>query len=225
MTYQAVMDELRKMGTAQNVKIYKRHGAGDNLFGVSFANLNKLKKKLSPDTGLAVKLWESGNADARCLAAMIADPAEIKSSQANAWVMDISYYLHADMLSGLLAGAPFAAKLMATWMKSKREHVRQCGYNLLAARLKNGHDVSDAECRQYLKVIEREIHSSPNRARHAMNMALIAIGLYRPSLRPAVFEAAGRIGKVEVDHGQTSCKSPDARAYIEKAAKRVKIRK
>ncbi len=33
-------------------------------------------------------------------------------------------------------------------------------------------------------------------------------------------EAATRIGKVDVDHGQTSCKTPDAVPYIEKAAKR-----
>ncbi len=33
-------------------------------------------------------------------------------------------------------------------------------------------------------------------------------------------EAAKRIGKVEVDHGETNCKTPDAAPYIEKAAKR-----
>jgi hypothetical protein len=41
MNLQQVMDTLRKMGTAQNVKLYKRHGAGGNLFRVSFANLNQ----------------------------------------------------------------------------------------------------------------------------------------------------------------------------------------
>jgi len=34
-----VMTELEFLGTEQNRKIYRRHGAGDNQFGVSFANL------------------------------------------------------------------------------------------------------------------------------------------------------------------------------------------
>ena len=42
MTYQQTMARLRKLGTVQNIKIYKRHGAGENLFGVSFANLEAI---------------------------------------------------------------------------------------------------------------------------------------------------------------------------------------
>jgi len=51
MTYTQVMTELKKMGTSQNIKIYKNHGAGDNLFGVSFANLKLLQKKIKIDHG------------------------------------------------------------------------------------------------------------------------------------------------------------------------------
>jgi hypothetical protein len=34
--------------------------------------------------------------------------------------------------------------------------------------------------------------------------------------------ASGRIGKVHVDHGETSCKTPEAVAYIEKMWARKK---
>jgi len=36
MTYREIMKELEALGTAQNRKVYRRHGAGENLFGVSF---------------------------------------------------------------------------------------------------------------------------------------------------------------------------------------------
>jgi hypothetical protein len=49
-----------------------------------------------------------------------------------------------------------------------------------------------------------------------MNMALIAIGVRSAGLRKLALAAAKRIGKVEVDHGDTSCKTPDAAAYIAK---------
>jgi hypothetical protein len=80
--------------------------------------------------------------------------------------------------------------------------------------------VSDADAEKVLATIEKEIHRSPNWARYAMNAALIGIGIYKPALRSKAIEAARRIGKVEVDHGETYCKTPDAAPYIEKAARR-----
>jgi len=44
-------------------------------------------------------------------------------------------------------------------------------------------------------------------------------------LKKEAIAAAGRIGKVEVDHGKTSCKTPDAAAYIKKASARSRGRK
>jgi hypothetical protein len=64
----------------------------------------------------------------------------------------------------------------------------------------------------------------PNRARYAVNTVVIAIGVYRPSLTRAALAAAKRIGKVEVDHGETSCMTPDAVPYIEKALQRKKAK-
>lgn len=50
----------------------------------------------------------------------------------------------------------------------------------------------------------------------AMNSALIAIGCRNAKLEKLAVAAAKRIGPVEVDHGDTSCKTPDAVAYIAK---------
>jgi hypothetical protein len=49
-----------------------------------------------------------------------------------------------------------------------------------------------------------------------MNNAVIAIGGRNPALAAAATAAAGRIGRVEVDHGETGCKTPEAAAYIER---------
>ena len=51
-----------------------------------------------------------------------------------------------------------------------------------------------------------------------MNSALIGIGMRSPAFEKKAIAAAGRIGKVEVDHGETGCKTPAAAAYIRKAA-------
>jgi 3-methyladenine DNA glycosylase AlkD len=220
MNYREVISELERMGTAQNVKVYKRHGAGDNVYGVSFANLNKLQKKIGRDQELAESLWDSGNVDARSLALMIADPDILSEATVERWVRDNEYYVIADLLASLVAKTGFAEKKFDRWSKAKAEYVRQAGYSLLASLLKDGHELSDSKCRAALERIEEQIQRSPNRAKHAMNMALIAIGTYRPELSEEAKNVSLRIGKVEVDHGETSCKTPDAVSYIDKALKR-----
>ena len=56
-------------------------------------------------------------------------------------------------------------------------------------------------------------------------LGLIAIGIYKPQLQKTAIAASRRIGKVEVDHGETSCKTPAAEPYILKAAKRKSAKK
>lgn len=212
-----VMKALKDAGTAQNIKIYKRHGAQEPMFGVSFANLNKLKKKIKVDHPLARQLWESGNMDARTLATMIADPDQMTAKEADAWMKDVDYYLLADMLAGLVAKSDFAKKKMELWRKRKGEYPRAVGYSVACNLLTTDPDaLSDDECLTLLSDIETSIHDSPNRARHAMNQAVICIGVARPQIRNLVFDAVKRIGPVDVDHGETSCKTPDAAAYIRK---------
>lgn len=58
-----------------------------------------------------------------------------------------------------------------------------------------------------------------------MNRALIAIGIRNEDLEQTAIEIAREIGKVHVDHGATSCKTPDAEPYIKKARERAEKKK
>ena len=73
-----------------------------------------------------------------------------------------------------------------------------------------------------LALIEQEIHNQPNRVREAMNNTLIAIGCRNPTLQEKSLAIAQKIGEVYIDHGETSCKTPDATAYIHKTVERKK---
>ncbi len=55
-----------------------------------------------------------------------------------------------------------------------------------------------------------------------MNNALIAIGGSIDELRPRALEVARAIGKVEVDHGTTGCKTPAAEPYIKRMVEHAK---
>jgi len=223
MTFAETMKQLESLGTAQARKTYARHGAGREVFGVSVANLYKLQKQIKQDHALARQLWESCNLDAQWLATMIADPAMMNSREADAWARNSRHHEHllGGFLAALVSRSECADQKMRAWMKSKDEFTRASGYNLLGSRLKNGDTtLTDNDCKKYLETIEKEIHASPNRARYSMNSALIGIGVYRRDLTEAAIAAAKRIGKVEVDHGQTACQTPDAVPYIQKSLAR-----
>ena len=216
MNYSETISQLKKLGTAQNRKLYARHGMTEKMYGVSYANLGKLKKRIRVDQALAERLWKTGNIDARVLALMVADPEAVTDRQIESWAKDIDNYGLAGELSGLVKRTPLARKKMEKWCKAKGEFHGQAGWNIVTHMAMTDPDLADAFFEKRLKTIEKEIHSRKNRVRHAMNNAVIAIGIRNRKLEKKAAAAAKRIGRVEVDHGETSCKTPNAVAYIRK---------
>ena len=216
MTKTEVVKELKANGTAQNRKVYRRHGVQGEMFGVSYAALGKLKKKIKMDQPLAEQLWATGNQDARALATMIADPSKIKVATLNAWVKDADNRGLAAAVSNVAAETPSAKGRMEKWTASKNEMIACAGWHTLASIARQDNDLPDAYFVKFIDTIESTVHTSKNWAKYAMNNALINIGTRNRTLEKKATAAAKRIGVVEVDHGETGCKTPDAAAYIKK---------
>jgi len=224
MTVDEAMKELERAGTEQNRKVYARHGIGERMFGVSFATLRTLAKTILVDHELARGLWATGNHDARVLATMVADPERLDRRMLDRWSKELDNYVVTDAFAQLVSRSTLLREKMEAWTAASDEWLGRVGWRLLSYLALEHEDVSDEELEERLGVIEREIHGRPNRTRDAMNGALIAIGLRNPRLEKKAVAAAKRIGKVEVDHGETSCETPDAAAYIAKAKARRRPR-
>jgi len=65
-----------------------------------------------------------------------------------------------------------------------------------------------------LKRVEKEIRKAPNRVKYNMNCYMIAAGQCVTKLTDAALATAEKVGKVEVDMGDTACKVTDAGAYL-----------
>lgn len=221
---QETLHELEGCGTAQNRKIYQRHGVAGQQYGVSVTNLRALAKKIKRDHVLARELWASGNHDARCLAMLIADPKQVTAAELDAWARDLDNYVITDALTGFIARTDFTRAKSEQWTPSADEWTGTAGWSLLSHLALNDKTLPDEFFETYLATIEREIHGRKNRVRYAMNCALIAIGGRSEGLRTQALAAAERIGPVEVDHGETNCETPNAAQYIEKIAARQKER-
>src|SRR4051794_37324316 len=107
-TGQEILQELEALGSEKTRNTYRRHGVGDNQYGVSYAHLGALKKRIKQDHALALHLWASGNHDARILATMIADPAQMDEPTLDAWAASLHNYVETDAFSGVAGASPVA---------------------------------------------------------------------------------------------------------------------
>jgi 3-methyladenine DNA glycosylase AlkD len=212
----AVLAALEAAGTEQNRKVYRRHGAEEPLYGVSFAELKKLVKRIGVDHQLACELWESGNCDARTLAIKVADPAVMTSADLDRWLGAVRYHLLVHGVAQLAGEGRHAQAKVRKWIRKTDEQGGVAAWALVGHMAARDESLDDAWFAERLAEIEAGIGTAPNLKRAAMNQALIAIGGRSAELRKAALAAAKRIGRVAVDHGETACKTPDAATYIEK---------
>lgn len=222
MNAQETLARLEALGKEKTRQVYRRHGVGENQYGVGYGDLGRLQKQIRKDHALAHALWDSGNHDARVLATMVADPGAADEALLLAWVRDLDSYPLADAFTGFAARTPHARALMERWTGSDGEWVARVGWGLLGRLAMDDRTLPDAFFEPWLERIERGIHAAKNRVREAMNMALIAIGIRSAGLEEKAIDAARRIGPVDVDHGETNCETPAAEPYIRKARARRK---
>jgi 3-methyladenine DNA glycosylase AlkD len=213
---EVILKEMENLGTEQARKTYKRHGVGDNAFGVSYADLGKFQKKLKTNHAIALDLWNSGVHDAQVLALMTADPQKADSQQLDQWAQTLTNYTITDAFGVYVAKSPLAQEKAEAWIQADDEWISTAGWNIMGSLATNDTSLPDSYFEHLLEIIERDLHSSKNRTRYAMNNVIIAIGARNPYLQSLAVETAKRIGKVEVDHGLTNCKTPDAVSYIQK---------
>ena len=131
-TLQAVLAELEATGTAQNRKVYARHGAAAPMFGVSYKELGRIGKPLRGEHALATELWSSGNHDARVLALRIADPSEMTTSLAHTWLSDVDNYILADELGSLVSRSAIARPLSDELRDLSEEWPASVGWFIVA---------------------------------------------------------------------------------------------
>jgi 3-methyladenine DNA glycosylase AlkD len=216
MTLAEAMAALEKAGSAQTRQTYARHGAKDPMFGVSFATLKTLAKRIRVDHELACGLWDTGNFDARNLAVKIVDPARMSPGDLDRWAHAPTARMCHGYVAQIVAEGPHARAKADEWRAASAVALKCAGWTVVAVMAMRDAATPDAWFTERLAEIEASIHTAPSAQREAMNHAVIAIGCRSAALRRLATAAAKRIGTVEVDHGDTACKTPNAAQYIDK---------
>lgn len=225
-TVDQVMAELKKKGSEKYRLTFLRHGAPDDLFGVSIADLKTIAKKIKGNQSLALALYETGNSDAMYLAGLVADGSQMTKKQLDSWARQATWHMISEFtVPAVACESPFARELALKWIESKKEQIASggwCTYSGIVATRRDD-ELDLAEIKQLIDRIVKSIDTAPNHVRYTMNSFIISVGSYVPPLLKTAKTAARTIGAVEVDLGDTACKVPLATEYIERIEKMGRV--
>ena len=163
----------------------------DRALGVSIPNLRKLGRRYRTDHGLALALWETGVHEARILASMMDDPAQVREGQMEAWVADFDSWDLCDQVCGNLFDAtPFATAKARAWTRRPEEFVKRAGFTLIAERAAHDQTSADRAFIAWFPAIRRGASDDRNYVKKAVNWALRGIGKRNRALNAAAIAEA-----------------------------------
>jgi 3-methyladenine DNA glycosylase AlkD len=129
-----VLERLNKKARPDQLEGMARYGiAVEKRLGVSVPDLRKLAKELGQDHELALKLWKTGIAEAKIIAAMIDDPQKLTEEQMEDWVKDINSWDICDQVCmNFFEKTPLAWKKINDWSNREEEFVKRTAFSLIA---------------------------------------------------------------------------------------------
>jgi 3-methyladenine DNA glycosylase AlkD len=228
MTVDEVIAELKKRGSESTKRTFMRHGACEPFYGVKIGDLQQLRKRIKTDHELALALYETGISDAMYLAGLIVDDTRMTKRDLQRWAKKATWHMLSDFtVAQTAAQSPHGWEMGLKWIDGKSEKLQCTGWATLSnyVSITPDEELDIAVLRQLLQRVEKSIQQAPDRVRYGMNAFLLAVGGYVASLTDAVLKIAEKIGKVEVDMGDTDCQVPYVPDYIAKMKARGVIGK
>ena len=219
MTLDAIMDELRALGSEKVRDLNYRNGAGENQFGVKSGDLRVIAKRIKTNPELAAALWATGNLDAMLLAVLLMRPKDISAEDLETMVRAATFVPVADWLGAYVVKLhPEKETLRQRWMASDDPMAARAGWSLTAERIaKNPGGLDPAAL---LDRIEREMGDAPPVVQWTMNSALAEIGIRFPEHRERAVAIGEKLGVYRDYPCSKGCTSPFAPIWIAEMVRR-----
>lgn len=167
---------------------------GDKRLGLSMPEIRRIARTLGHDQTLAQALWDTGIPEARIVAGLVAEPAQLSSRQMDAWAKGFASWDVCDQVCGsAFLASPLAWRKVQAWAGHRDEFVRRAAFALLATLAVHDKQARDADFVAALSLIEAAADDERNFVKKAVNWALRNIGKRNPALNAAAIAAARRI--------------------------------
>jgi len=175
----------------------------DNSLGVRAPDLHRIAKRIGTDHALALRLWNNKWREARSIAFLIADPAQVTEELMEEWVAQFDNWGVCDGCCGYLFDrTPFAWSKALEWAEREEEFVKRAGFVLMASLSVHDKGASDEAFLKFLPVIKAHSGDERNFVKKAVNWALRQIGKRNLSLNKAAIETAEEIIELGTKSGR-----------------------
>ena len=195
-----VVAELRAAADPSRLTGMSRVGINvDRALGVSIPTLRKLGRRHGPDHTLALDLWLTGIHEARILASMVDDPAQVTREQMEQWALDFDSWDLCDQVTGnLFRMTPFATSVARAWARRPEEFVKRAGFALIAARAVHDRAAPDRTFSAWFPAIRRGAMDDRNYVKKAVSWALRQIGKRNVDLNAAAIAEAETLSQLNI---------------------------
>jgi len=195
-----IVKHLKSLANPANVAGMARFGirSNDVLLGVSIPMLRQLARQRRGNHALALELWDTGIHEARILASLVDDPAQVTVRQMEQWVRAFDSWAVCDQVCGnLFDRTRFAWEKAVAWSGRREEFVKRAGFVLMAALAVHDKQAHDKMFHRFFPLMIREADDERNFVRKAVNWALRQVGKRNASLRREAIKTARRIQRLD----------------------------
>ncbi len=219
MTVKEVLQQLEELGTEKMRAQNRRHGAGDNQFGVRMGDIRKVAKQIKNNLELGVELWESGIIEAQMVAILIMKPKELSVEQLDKMVREMTFTWVADWFNSYLVKKhPENERLRKLWMQAEDPMAARAGWNLTSIRIAKKDTSVDLPA--ILDRIEAEMKEADPLVQWTMNFALVEAGINHPEYRKRALEIGEKLELYKDFPVSKGCTSPFAPIWINEMVSR-----
>jgi 3-methyladenine DNA glycosylase AlkD len=219
MTLKEALKQLEKLSDEKVRTLNIRNGAGENQFGVKLGDIRTLAKKIGPNHELALSLWETGNLDARLLAALLLKPRSLSAEELEKMVRSIDVAQLADWINPYVVKQhPQKETLRQKWMTAKDRWLARAGWSLTSERVQKNPEGLDLPA--LLDRIESEMGSADPAVQWTMNGTLAGIGIHFPKHRKRALAIGEKLGVYRDYPVSKGCTSPFAPIWINELVRR-----
>jgi 3-methyladenine DNA glycosylase AlkD len=219
MKAKEIVAQLEALGDEKMRAQNKKRGAGDNQFGVKMGDIRNIAKKIKTNHELALELWDTGNVEARFLAALLIDPKKLSNDEIAKIVTSEKFTHIADWFYSYFI-KEYADKetLRQKWMHSSDVMQARAAWSLTSGCVTRNPELVDIPA--LLDRIENEMPNAASEVQWTMNSTLAQIGINHPEYRERALSIGEKLGIYRDYPTSKGCTSPFAPIWINEMVRR-----
>jgi len=193
---QSVLATLKRLSNARiREEMSTRYGiVTSNAFGVRMSDMQQVAKRLGRNHALSLALWETGNYEARTIAAFVAERERVTPALMDRWCRDFDNWAICDTVCfKLFDRTSHAFAKVAQWADRKDEFQKRAAFALLASLALHDKLAGNEAFTKGLQLIERSATDERNFVKKGVSWALRAIGGRNAELRSAAIALARKL--------------------------------